>query len=46
MAASKTGTGYRVARADGSVTAFGTAGQGGGMTGSLTAPIVGIVNAF
>jgi hypothetical protein len=45
MAASKSGTGYRVARADGSVTAFGSAGQGGGLTGSLAAPIVAIANS-
>jgi hypothetical protein len=38
--------GYRVARADGSVLAFGSAGTGGGLTGTLSSPIVGITTAF
>jgi hypothetical protein len=37
--------GYRVARADGSITFFGNAAAGGGLTGSLSAPIVGIATA-
>jgi hypothetical protein len=47
MAATKAGTGYRVARADGTVTAFGSAGTGGGFaSGRLSAPVVAITTAF
>ena len=45
MSATKAGQGYRVARADGSVTFFGNAAAGGGLTGTLKAPIVAIATA-
>ena len=50
MAATKTGAGYRVVRADGSVTTFGNALLGGGLRGALggglSAPVTAIVTAF
>jgi hypothetical protein len=45
MSATKAGMGYRVARADGSITFFGNAGAGGGLTGTLAAPIISIATA-
>ncbi len=45
MSATKSGQGYRVARADGSITFFGNAAAGGGLTGTLSAPIVGIATS-
>jgi len=46
MAPTKNVYGYRVVRADGSVAPFGGAAAGSGLTGSLAAPVVGIVTAF
>jgi len=46
MAPTKSPYGYRVALANGRVIPFGNAAAGSGLTGSLRAPMTGIVTAF